>query len=113
MNDWLIHWHDAKQELPKQSGKYLICKVYDEQPLYITDMYYSTKYKAFNMRDCDIKDTSISVHYWTEIPTVNESLRASRKIVKDFVNKIKNTAELVNGESVVTMKNIDKIFEEY
>lgn len=69
MNDWLIHWHDAKKELPDKTGDYLTCKIYGKR-FYVTEMVYSGVHKAFNMLDESTTDRSIEVNYWAEKPIV-------------------------------------------
>ena len=69
MNDWIIHWHDAKKELPEQSGNYLTCNIYGKRS-YMTEMVYSSVHRAFNMTDESISDRSIKVNYWAEKPVV-------------------------------------------
>ena len=65
--------HDAKKELPKESGDVVVVKLTDDgRVLYISSMSYSHKYKKFNCFDEASKEHakkhSIDVHYWSEMP---------------------------------------------
>lgn len=77
----VIEWHNAKVELPKESGEYLVCKEYSE---IVTTLHYSRVNKAFNSYDwCTIgeaREHEISVLWWAEAikPPTNESEVASR-----------------------------------
>lgn len=66
-----IIWHNAKEELPLESGKYL-CVVL---PNYIIDMSYSTIYKAFNIYDYspyEYTQNIVEVDYWASLNFLEE-----------------------------------------
>lgn len=65
----IIKWHDAKKELPKESGSYLVVTTFCKSILVLD---YSSKYQKFNARDNseeeDVQSYALHVDYWAELP---------------------------------------------
>lgn len=74
MKEWTLKWHKASEELPTESGNYLVCNE-DNGELYgFQEVEYSKKYLAFNTYD-DNKPEIAKKHafaitnlYWSELP---------------------------------------------
>lgn len=59
-----IEWHNAAEELPTESGQYLVYT-----GVSICDLPYSSRHKCFNTLDkYDDADTAIEAIYWAKLP---------------------------------------------
>lgn len=75
MKKWTLKWHKATEELPEESGNYLVCRAdADKIPFCIQEVSYSKKHSLFNAYDSlepeDAKKHSFDTSnlYWTEFP---------------------------------------------
>lgn len=67
-------WHSvADGDLPEKSGVYLTAYL---NSTHFTELYYSEKYKAFNVCDFytveEVEMRKFAINYWTEVPQFDE-----------------------------------------
>lgn len=72
MKKWTLKWHKATEELPKESGNYLICREFANGKLEcFQEVSYSKRHSLFNAYD-DLEPenafNNISNLYWSELP---------------------------------------------
>lgn len=76
MKDWKLTWHKASEELPEESGGYLVIIESDLHKNGIVSLLtveYSEKHKAFNAHDHEaVPAHPMTVDYWAEYPKTIE-----------------------------------------
>ena len=94
MKEIKIQWHETNKELPKESCLY-VCILESKQ---IQELWYSTKYKAFNCVDYESIDsarktwiTPDNVPFWTEKENFNKIFQDSLQTL--FERKYANLSE--------------------
>ncbi len=74
MKEWTLKWHKATEELPEESGKYLVCSEENGKLYCFQVLQYSEKYLLFNSYDDlepeDAKKYAFDITnlYWSELP---------------------------------------------
>lgn len=75
MRKWILKWHKATEELPEESGNYLVCREFADGKLEcFQEVSYSKKHLLFNAYDSLEPENAkkhafnISNLYWSEFP---------------------------------------------
>ncbi len=72
MKKWTLKWHKATEELPEESGNYLICREFADGKLEcFQEVSYSKRHSLFNAYDSlepENAFNNISNLYWSELP---------------------------------------------
>lgn len=71
MKEWTLKWHNSTEELPEESGEYLVAQIseYTGEVSYVITSNYSVRHKAFNASDKnDTAEYATFYHFWAELP---------------------------------------------